>query len=346
MTAAALQVPGHVPLAVATRGGIVEAVHYGSIAVVNPDGRILETCGDSQAVVFPRSSLKPFQAMPLVAHPQFSRLNFDSREIALCCASHSGEPRHAETVAEMLRKIGCRQQDLMCGTHPPLYFEAMDIRPRAEDVYAPVHHNCSGKHTGMLALSELLGAPIDSYVEVEHPVQQAIRAAVAHFSGVPAADLVVGIDGCSAPNFALPLAALARAYARLGRPEPEGPYGEAPRTIVESMVAHPEMVSGIKRVDLALAHAGHGDFVPKSGAEAVHAMLVRERQIGIAAKIADGAARALHVVIVETLRQLGLVGELADTPLECHARPPIRNWRGVTTGEVMPVFTLTSPSPA
>ncbi len=346
MTGAALQVPGHVPLAVATRGGIVEAVHHGSIAVVDAVGRTLHACGDSQAVIFPRSSLKPFQAMPLIAHPQFVRLQFTGREIALCCASHSGEPRHAEAVAEMLHKIGCKQQDLQCGTHPPLYFEAMGIRPRAEDIYTPVHHNCSGKHTGMLALSALLEAPVDGYVEIDHPVQRAIRAAVAHFSGVPATDLLVGIDGCSAPNFALPLAALARAYARLGRTDPDGKYGEAPRTIVESMVAHPEMVSGMKRMDLALAHAGHGDFVPKSGAEAVHAMLVRGRGIGIAVKVADGAARALHVVIVETLRQLGLVGELADTPLECHARPPIRNWRGVTTGEVLPVFALTPASPA
>lgn len=345
MTNASLQVPGHVPLAVATRGGIVEAVHYGSIAVVDSDGRTLHASGDSQALIFPRSSLKPFQAMPLIAHPEFARLQFTSREIALCCASHSGEPRHAEAVAEMLRKIGCRQQDLMCGTHPPLYFEAMDIRPRAEDVYAPVHHNCSGKHTGMLALSALLGAPIEEYVEIDHPVQQAIRAAVAHFSGVAATDLVVGIDGCSAPNFALPLASLARAYARLGRADSDEVYGEAPRVIVEAMVAHPEMVSGMKRIDLALAHAGHGDFVPKSGAEAVHAMLVRGPQIGIAIKVADGATRALHVVIVETLRQLGLVGDLADTPLESHARPPIRNWRGVTTGEVIPVFALTPLAP-
>jgi L-asparaginase II len=346
VTDATLRVPAHVPLAVATRGGIVEAVHYGSIAVVDAGGRTLHACGDSEAVIFPRSSLKPFQAMPLIAHPEFAGLNFDSREIALCCASHSGEPRHAETVSEMLHKIGRRQQDLMCGTHPPLYFEAMDIRPRAEDIYTPVHHNCSGKHTCMLALSGLLEAPIDGYVEIDHPVQRAVRAAVAHFSGVPAENLVVGIDGCSAPNFALPLAALALAYARLGRTEPDETYGEAPRIIVEAMVAHPEMVSGMKRIDLALAHAGHGDFLPKSGAEAVHAMLVRGRGIGIAIKVADGAARALHVVIVETLRQLGLVGELADTPLERHARPPIRNWRGVTTGEVIPVFTLAPASPA
>jgi L-asparaginase II len=335
-----LRIPAHVPLAVATRGGIVEAVHYGSIASVDRDGRLLHACGDPQALIFPRSSLKPLQALPLVTHPQFERFGFTAREIALLCASHSGEPRHAEAVVEMLGKIGAQKQNLMCGTHPPLYFEAMSIRPRAEDVYAVVHHNCSGKHTGMLALAKLLDAPLADYVNPEHPVQQAILDAVAHFSGVPRADIVIGIDGCSAPNFALPLAALARAFARLSDPEPDAVYGGAPQVILDAMAAHPEMVSGLKRLDLALAHAGHGDWISKSGAEAVIAIVMRSRGIGVAVKISDGAMRALGPVVVEVLRQLDLLGEVTDTPLESYAQPEIKNWRGVSTGSVLPVFTL------
>lgn len=337
-----LSIPSHVPLAVATRGGIVEAVHYGSIAVVDRDGQVLHACGDPQASVFPRSSLKPFQAMPLVAHPQFARFGFDAREIALLCASHSGEPRHAETVVDMLGKIGAQKHDLMCGTHPPLYFEAMHIRPRAEDIYAVVHHNCSGKHTGMLALAKLLDAPLADYVDPAHPVQQAILDAVAHFSGVPRAKIVTGIDGCSAPNFALPLTAMACAFARLSNPQPDARYGEAPRVILDAMSAHPEMVSGLKRLDLAIAHTGHGDWIPKSGAEAVIAMVVRSRGIGIAIKISDGAARALGPVAVDVLRQLGLISAVADTALESYAQPEIKNWRGVVTGAVLPVFKLSA----
>lgn len=337
---AELRVPEHVPLAVATRGGIVEAVHYGSVAVSDKEGKLLWHCGDAEGVIFPRSSLKPFQAMPLMAHPEVGRFAFTPREVALLCSSHSGEPRHAETIVTMLEKIGCDKRNLLCGVHPPLYFEAMDIRPRAEDIYTVVHHNCSGKHTGMLALAKLTGAPLENYIDIDHPVQVAIREAVADFSGIPAQRLVVGIDGCSAPNFALPLKALARAFARLGGMSDSERYGDAPRTIAEAMTAHPEMVSGLKRMDLALAHTGRGDWIAKSGAEAVHAIAVRSRGLGIAIKVADGAVRAVHAVIVEVLRQLGLIEQLADTPLETYSRPALANWRGVPTGEVQPVFEL------
>jgi len=332
--------PRHVPLASATRGGIVEAVHYGSIAVVNRDGKLLRHCGDPHAIVFPRSSLKPFQAMPLVAHPDVHRFGFTPREIALICASHSGEPRHAEAVAAMLKKIDCEKRHLQCGVHPPLYFEAMEIKPHAEDVFTVLHHNCSGKHTGMLALSRLLNAPIDSYVELSHPVQQKIHDAVAYFAAIPKEQIVVGIDGCSVPNFAIPLTALARAYARLSSEQADERYGDAPRTIFAAMSAHPEMVSGLKRIDLALMHVGHGDWVAKSGAEAIHALAIRSQGVGIAIKIADGAARAVHVVIVEVLRQLGLINDISNSPLQTYARPKLTNWRGIETGEVLPVFQL------
>jgi L-asparaginase II len=334
--------PAHVPLAVMTRGGIVEAVHYGSIVVVDADGNVLHAVGDPDARIFPRSSLKPLQALPLVAHPGFARLGFSVREVALLCASHSGEPRHAETVAEMLGRFGGHKHQLLCGTHPPLYFEAMDIRPRAEDVYAVVHHQCSGKHTGMMALASLLGVSADGYIEPSHPVQQAILDAVEYFCGVPRREIVIGIDGCSAPNFAIPLAALARAFARLSLPAPDERYGEAPAMLLDAMARHPEMVSGLKRFDLALAHAGKGDWVPKSGAEAVHALVIRSRHVGVAVKIADGSARALAPVVVSVLQQLGLVGSLVDTPIETYARPAQTNLRGTVTGEVIPIFSLPS----
>jgi L-asparaginase II len=338
-----LVLPAHVPLAVATRGGVVEAVHYGSIAVVDAGGTVLHAAGDVGARIFPRSSLKPLQALPLVAHPGFARFGFGPREIALLCASHSGEPRHAETVAQMLQTIGGHKHQLLCGTHPPLYFEAMDIRPRAEDIYAVVHHQCSGKHTGMLALAALLDLPADDYINPAHPVQQQVLEAVEYFTGVPRAQIITGIDGCSAPNFAVPLAALAAAFARLSVATPDPRYGDAPRLILEAMARHPEMVSGLKRLDLAVAHAGKGDWVPKSGAEAVHALVVRSRGLGIAIKVADGSARAVAPVVVSVLQQLGLTDSLIDTPLEGYARPPITNLRGVVTGTMVPVFELRQP---
>lgn len=339
-TTSDLRIAAHVPLAIATRGGIVEAVHYGSIAVTDAAGRVLYQAGDPAVVVFGRSGWKPFQAVPLLAHPGVTRFGFTDKEAALFCASHSGEPRHVEVVLGILEKIGCAKRDLLCGVHPPLYFEALGQRPHAEDIYTPLHHNCSGKHAGMLALARLIEAPIGTYLDLAHPVQQAILDAIAHFTALPRAAIVVGIDGCSAPNFAVPLAALARAYARLAADAPDPVYGEAPRRIFAAMTAHPELVSGLKRIDLALMHAGRGDLLAKGGAEAVHGLGLRGKGWGIAVKIADGAARAQHVVVIEVLRQLGVFADIADTPLELFGRPKLGNWRGVEIGEVLPVFQL------
>jgi L-asparaginase II len=333
-------VPAHVPLAVTTRGGVVECVHYGSIAVVDNEGRLLFSAGDADGLVFGRSSLKPFQAMPLIAHPDCGRYHFTPREIALLCASHSGEPRHTELVLELLARIGCDKRDLQCGVHAPLYMEAIGSRPYIQDVFTPLHHNCSGKHAGMLALSRLLDAPVENYLDSSHPVQLAILDAVTHFTAVPASHIKVGVDGCSAPNFAMPLRAMARAYACLTRREDDAYYGDAPRRIFEAMTGSPEMVSGIKRIDLAVMHAGAGDWLSKSGAEAVHGLAFRSRGWGAAIKIADGAPRALHVVVVDLLRQLGLLQVNRDSVLSGYVNPALENWRGTKVGEVLPVFSL------
>ncbi|HTT07965.1 MAG TPA: asparaginase [Gammaproteobacteria bacterium] len=335
-----MALPAHVPLAVATRGDTVECVHYGSIAVADAKGKILWSVGDAHAPVFGRSALKPFQAMPLLAHPEAGKYQFTAREIAILCASHSGEPRHADAVLGVLGKAGCHLRDLQCGVHPPLYLEALEQRPHAEDIYTPVHHNCSGKHAGMLALARLLQAPTATYLESQHPVQQAIRGCVAHFTGVPAADLAAGVDGCSAPNYAVPLSALAAAYARLGDPAPDACYGDAPARVYDAMTRHPELVSGLKRFDLALTHTGHGEWISKGGAEGVQCLSVRRHGFGVAIKIADGATRAAQTATVETLRQLELLPKPEDTPLRDYRRLSLLNVRGIQTGEVYPVYVL------
>ncbi len=332
--------PHPVALAAVTRGDHIESLHYGSITVVDSTGRLINHLGDPGALVFMRSACKPFQAMPLIAHPAMSRFGFIPQEIAVICASHSGEPRHLEAVSSILSKIGCSKSDLQCGVHPPFYYEALGRQPRAEEVFTPLHHNCSGKHAGMLALCKLLGAPTRGYLDQHHPVQEAILEAVSHFSGVPRVGIGVGIDGCSAPNFALPLAALARGYARLARSIPDPRYGQAPRLIFAEMANHPEMVAGLKRLDTILMHTGRGDWVTKAGAEGVQGIAIQSRGWGIAIKIADGAARALPVVAVEVLRQLGLVGAPLDPALVAFAPLKITNSRGIETGEIRPVFKL------
>jgi L-asparaginase II len=328
------------PLAEVTRGGLVESVHSGAVAVVDSSGRLIYSAGDPDVTVFTRSSLKPFQAIPFVARGGHVRYGLTAPEIALLCASHSGEPRHEEAVRSILAKSGRSESELLCGTHPPIFYSLNGRLPRAGEVFTPAQHNCSGKHAGMLAFCTLTGSSPANYIDPQHPIQQAIRRAVAEFAGLPEDRLGIGVDGCSAPNFALPLAALARAFARLAEDRDFPEYGDAPRTIFAAMTAHPEYVSGEKRNDLAIMQTGGGDWVSKVGAEAVQGIGIRSRGWGIAIKIADGNPRALHPVTVEVLRQLGLLEHPEGTPLAPFQHPAIKNYREIETGVVRPTFRL------
>jgi L-asparaginase II len=327
--------PPHVALAVATRGDAIEAVHYGSVAVVDVEGTVLYAAGDPHFLTMTRSALKPLQAIPFVAAGGVERFGYTAAQVALLCASHSGEPRHVEAVADMLARSGSAPGDLQCGTHAPGHYEVRGETPPPPP-WSPLAHNCSGKHSGMLAYCVLCGAPKGSYLDFDHPLQAAIRRAVAHFTGTPEAQLVAGIDGCSAPNYAVPLAGLARAYARLAAASDDPVYAGAPRLLAESMLAHPEMVSGEGRNDLALMRTGRGDWVTKIGAEGVQAIGVRSRGWGIAVKVADGAKRGLHPATVEVLDQLGLLDAGQRAELAPWREPTVKNYRGTVTGAVRP----------
>ncbi|HKW81852.1 MAG TPA: asparaginase [Casimicrobiaceae bacterium] len=329
----------HVPLARVTRGDATESLHYGSVAVVDREGRLLFAAGDPSTLTMTRSALKPLQAVPLVAAGGIERFGFSVEQTALLCASHSGEPRHVTAVADMLRRAGCSPEELQCGVHPPLFYAARDELPPAGVAFSALQHNCSGKHSGMLAYCRHCGLPTETYLARDHPLQQAIRQAAAHLTGVAESSLVAGIDGCSAPNYGVPLSALARAYARLAGGE-DTRYGRAPRLLADAMTAHPEMVSGERRNDLILMRAGRGDWVTKVGAEGVQALGVRSRGWGIALKVADGNARGLHPATVAVLEQLGLLDDERRTELSSWREPEIRNYRGIVTGRVEPVVAL------
>jgi len=332
--------PPHVPLARATRGDAVDSVHYGSVAVVDGEGRLLYAAGDPLHLTTTRSALKPLQALPFAAAGGIERFGYSTAHAALLCASHSGEPRHVEGVADMLRRAGCRVDQLQCGVHPPLYYTAHEELPPAGAKFSPLHHNCSGKHAGMLAYCRLCGLPPESYLDVDHPLQQAIRQAVAHLTAVAESALVAGIDGCSAPNYAVPLDRLAFAYARLASGREDARYGSAPSKLAAAMTAHPEMVSGEKRNDLTLMRAGRGDWVTKVGAEGVQAIGVRSKGWGIAIKVIDGNARGLHPATVAALDQLGLLDAAQRAELSHWGAPAIRNYRGIVTGRVEPLIKL------
>jgi L-asparaginase II len=338
---------GSIPLVATTRGypatgPVVENIHMGSVAVVDVRGRLLWSAGDPQLPTFTRSALKPFQALPFVLDDGPARFGLSRAELALLCASHSGEDQHLRGVTSILGKIGLDENHLECGCHAPLFYEAMQLPLPAERRWRPVHHNCSGKHSGFLAWCRLHGHAGDGYVDPAHPLQQAIRATLAQTARVAADSMALGMDGCSAPNYALPLARLAYLYARLAQGPADPGHGAAMGDLFDAMVSHPHMVSGQGRSDLAYMEAGAGDWVTKVGADAVQAIGVRSAGLGIAIKVADGASRALPVATVSVLDQLGLLNEQQRATLERYRQPPLSNARGSVVGDIRPLFSLRS----
>lgn len=335
-------IPCHTPMTVTVRGEHTENVHHGSIAVTDAAGRLLAWAGDVDTPVFTRSALKPLQAMPLV-HQAADRLGLSDADIALLCASHSGEPRHTEVVRSLLERMGADEGVLACGVHTPYLYAATGRTPPAGETYSRLQHNCSGKHSGMLLLAHLSGQAPATYLEPDSPVQQAILRCVSHFSGVAKDQLIRGIDGCSAPNYALPLRALARAVARLGIDGPDPEYGHAPRRIAGAMARHPELVSGEGRNDLVLMRAGRGDWFSKVGADGVQVLGSFSRGIGVAAKCADGQLVPLMVGLLSALEQLGWLDDEARTALRPLLPPPLRNVAGIEVGHMQAAWRLKMP---
>jgi L-asparaginase II len=327
------------PLAEVTRGGRVESIHFGAVAVVNTRGELLYRAGDPHFLTFTRSTIKPFQALPFLRAGGPEHFGFSSREMALLCASHSGETMHVETVESMLRKAGCDEHHLQCGCHVPIHFATTGTQPPAGEAFSQLHNNCSGKHAGFLAFCRQGNHPIETYLDPGHPLQSEIRASLAEIASVQESDMPTGIDGCSAPNYALPLSQLAYAYARLAQGGADPVHGELTGQLFSAMTAHPELVSGTGRIDLALMQAGQGDWVAKGGAEGVQVIGIRSRGIGIALKAADGSARGLQAATISVLQQLGLL-PMHEGSLDSWLRPQLHSLRGLHTGEVRPVVTL------
>ncbi|WP_420472966.1 asparaginase [Noviherbaspirillum sp. ST9] len=327
------------PLAEVTRGDQVESIHFGAVAVVNTRGELLYQAGDPHFLTFTRSTIKPFQALPFLRAGGSAHFGFGSREIALLCASHSGETLHTAVVESMLRKAGCDEHHLQCGCHVPLHYATANTQPAPGVSFTQVHNNCSGKHAGFLAYCRQHGQPVETYLDPLHPLQKEIRSCLADVCGVAETGMPVGTDGCSAPNYALPLSRLAYAYARLAQIGPDPDYGELTGQLYAAMTSHPDLVSGTGRIDLALMKAGQGDWVAKGGAEGVQVIGIRSKGLGIALKAADGGARGLQPATVAVLSQLGLLPQ--GSVLAPWAHPQLFNLKGIRIGEVRPAVQLT-----
>lgn len=329
-----------VPLIELTRGGIRECLHFGAVAVVNRHQQVLAHAGDPHWLTFTRSTLKALQALPLMQSGGAAHFGFSSQQIALLCASHNGEDCHVAQVQDMLDKAGLGYRSLRCGCQVPGIFTHLDLAPPPDLVYDERHHNCSGKHAGFLAYCVQHGLSLDDYIDPLHPLQQAIRRDVARAVGLTPDELKMGIDGCSAPNYAMPLSALAYGYARLASGAQDGEFGESFATLGEAMTAHPDMVSGRRRNDLAFMQAGRGDWVSKVGADGVQVVGSKSRGEAFAIKIIDANKPALFAATVEVLEQLGWLDDAQRAQLQPWRAQPLVNARGVAVGERLPTFTL------
>jgi L-asparaginase II len=350
---------GYQPIFELRRGKIVESIHYGAAAVVDSGGRLLAWVGDPKTVTFMRSSAKPLQALPFIEHNGDQAFHLTSKEVAILCASHDGTDEHVEVIKSIQAKVGVQESDLLCGVHPIQHLPTQEAMRARGEVPTPNRHNCSGKHTGMLAYARMRGLPIADYIKVKHPIQKTILETISEMCGIASNQVEIGIDGCSAPNFAIPLSNAALGFARLCDPRGQSvERASASHRITAAMMANPVMVSGAGRFDTRLMEVCSGRIIAKGGAEGYMAMGIMAGAlgadspgIGIAIKISDGDpesrsrvdpnSRVRPAVSLELLRQMGYI---ADKELEALAEfgpaRPVLNWRKLVVGEARPIFTL------
>ncbi|MFB3908652.1 MAG: asparaginase [Candidatus Eisenbacteria bacterium] len=339
----------------ATRGPAVESIHRGAAAVCDPDGRVVARVGNARLAAFLRSATKPFQAMALFETGAIDRFGIPPEELAIVIASHDGEPFHVDLVRSLQARTGVAQGWLRCGAHAPYSAATRAAMAARGEEPSVLHNNCSGKHTGMLAAALAIGAPVESYVDPDHPVQRTNRNRLARLSGMAAGEIGVAIDGCSAPTFRMPLDRFATALARLAA---AGAAGEDAarwglpdetrglRAAWSAMVDHPEVIAGTSgRVDTDLMRAAREAGIPlivKAGAEGVYAMALRapEGPLGIAIKMEDGLERGRNCASIEILSQLGALPPAMAARLRDWHRPLLRNRAGLEVGEVRPAFRL------
>jgi L-asparaginase II len=321
-------------LAEVTRWPEVESRHFGHVVVVDTAGQVLFSVGDPEHPTFPRSSLKPLQALAGIARGTADAFQLSDAEIAVTCASHAAEPRHRAAVSRILDRIGASEADLHCGAHPVSHLATRDELIRAGKAPTPIYSNCSGKHAGMLALARVLDAPLDGYWEPDHPVQREIQRVLAAACEADSSSQRWGVDGCGVPTYLLPLRKLALGFARLADPSSlEERDAAAARRITTAMTAEPEMVRGEGGLDSVIMRALPG-VACKGGAEGCEALALLGRGIGIAVKVEDGSARPLAPVVLSLLQRFGAVPEPIPPSLAPLLRPEVLNTRGDVVGEV------------
>lgn len=317
----------------------MESWHRGSLVVVE-DGRLVHSLGDPQQPVYCRSAVKPMQGLPFMELGLAEKLGLGDGELAVMIASHNGTDKHVQTVASLLGRGGFSENDLRCGAHSPFDKKTgMEIARRGEKPRR-IHNNCSGKHSGFLHLAAALGVSPEDYLEPECASQVRIREVVAEMAGIDGTELELGLDGCGAPTFRMPLAGLAQAFAVFANPDGLSSVRSAAcQRLVQAATREPVLLAGEGRFCTALVRSAPGLLLGKNGAEGVYALGLVGRRIGIAVKVSDGNERGYWPVVVRVLKELGVWDEV-PAGLSKFETVPIRNTQKILVGEVTSAVSL------
>jgi L-asparaginase II len=326
-----------------TRGGVVESFHHGAVAVMDADGAMVLALGDIDRPIFPRSAVKGFQALPLIESGAAERFHLTDAEIALACASHSGEPRHVGAAASILGKAGQDLHCLECGAHWPMGDKAARALAASGMTPSALHNNCSGKHSGFICVAVQEKLDPKGYIGAAHPLMREITGALGSMTGYDLAKTAVGTDGCSIPTFAIPLRNIATGFARFATGQGLAPErARAAARLRKAVAAEPFMVAGTDRFDTVVMEALRSQAFIKTGAEGVYCAALPEAGLGIALKIEDGAGRAAETAMAALLMRFLTLDEDKATLLRARTNHPMKNWNGIEVGRMRAAASLQS----
>ncbi|KJS20831.1 MAG: hypothetical protein VR72_13840 [Clostridiaceae bacterium BRH_c20a] len=322
-----------------TRNDMVESVHRGVLAVVDNRGNTIYSVGNPNYCTFIRSAAKPMQAVPVLERGAALHFGFNERELAVITSSHSGELEHQEAVKGILSKIGLDNSNLLCGTTRPLHKPTVNNMLLENIKPGPIHCPCSGKHAGMLSIAVHEKMSLKDYYILEHPVQQIMLETMAEFAEVEKGEIKIGIDGCGVPVFAMPIRAMALAYANFARSDKYSlKRQEACQRLSNAMVNYPQLVAGTGRFTTVLLEQLGDKGIAKDGTEGIFCVGLPKEGLGIAVKIEDGGARALAPVVLKVLDELGILTEQDKEALKAYYHPQIRNFRDEVIGTIRTAF--------
>lgn len=332
-----------VPLVEVTRGDVVERIHYGHAVVVNHEKKVAFSLGNPFKKTYMRSCAKPVQVLPLILSGAVERFGFTDKELAIFCASHYAEPFHIKTLENILKKIDLSEKDLLCGVNTSLKLEYAFELARRHVPLNQLYNDCSGKHLGMLALCLHRNLPVKNYTAPDHPAQEEITSTFADFCEIPLEDIQIGIDGCSAPVFALPIYNMALAYLKLANPdsfENMQKYTSACRRIFGAMTAYPGIIAGTGGFCTELLKHTNGKLIGKVGAEGVYCVGVKDKKLALAVKIEDGSMAVLSSVVIQLLSDFGVLTKEEKEKLKGLWFKNVLNDREIIVGVQRPCFGL------